>query len=223
MSLIAHYPLTGSDAQDYSGNENNGTLNGGVTTGAAGILGETAFEFDGIDDWINAGSNILNSDSDISVTCWVNTTDSSSNMQIVDERDVDFTGYALSVNSGLVKFIVSGPSVANQSSSTTNVSDGNWHFIAGTWEESSVTASSYVDGVLEGQDGAEAVGGSDTSDTVALGQQSGGTSGGASSNNYYTGRVADIRLYQRKLSPPEIQYLYETTQRGQALTEIKTA
>jgi len=43
---------SGGNSLDISGNNNDGTLNGGVTTGVSGIINE-AYSFDGVDDYVN--------------------------------------------------------------------------------------------------------------------------------------------------------------------------
>ena len=75
--LVGWWPFNGN-ANDESGNGNNGTVNGAILTADRfGNVGK-AYSFDGVDDFINcsfsgpAGANI-----DISVTFWMKTSQSS--------------------------------------------------------------------------------------------------------------------------------------------------
>ena len=54
MTLIGYWPLNENSgkAYDRSGNGNHGSLNGAVTQGETGLLGNTAYDFDGNDDYI---------------------------------------------------------------------------------------------------------------------------------------------------------------------------
>jgi PKD repeat protein len=70
--LVAYYPFNGN-ANDLSGNNNNGTLHGGITAtldrhGTA----TSAYNFDGIDDYIDIPhSQSLNISQQISISIWI--------------------------------------------------------------------------------------------------------------------------------------------------------
>ena len=70
--LVAYYPFNGN-ADDESGNGNNGTVNGAtLTTGRNGNT-DGAYNFDGTDDYINAGDrdDFDFGTSDFSFSLWV--------------------------------------------------------------------------------------------------------------------------------------------------------
>ncbi len=67
-NVVALYHLDG-DANDSSGNNNNGSLVGGLTCNTAGLLGN-ACNFDGDDDYIILSNN-LGSLSDFTLTGWI--------------------------------------------------------------------------------------------------------------------------------------------------------
>lgn len=53
--LVGYWPLhedAGTTANDFSGNANDGTITG-ATLGATGILGTSAYSFDGVDDYVS--------------------------------------------------------------------------------------------------------------------------------------------------------------------------
>ena len=85
--------------------------------------------------------------------------------------------------------------------STVSVNDGKWHLITGTRQ--GTTWSIYVDGVLsssqtQGTGASINASGYDMSVGVGPGNSSG----------YFNGSIDDVRVYDRALSPSEIQYLY---------------
>jgi hypothetical protein len=69
MVLLSYWPLnetSGSTAKDVRGN-NDGTING-ATMGANGILGNTAYDFDGDNDYVS----IYHPTRPFTVACWAN-------------------------------------------------------------------------------------------------------------------------------------------------------
>jgi hypothetical protein len=72
--LIAWYPLDG-DANDRSGNNLNGIVNGASLTVDRFGFSNQAYLFDGIDDFIDCGANNLFNfqSSDFTISCWVAT------------------------------------------------------------------------------------------------------------------------------------------------------
>ena len=74
--LVGWWPFNGN-ANDESGNGNNGTVNGAtLTSDRFGNAGK-AYSFDGVNDWINmpsGNSTSLNITSNYTVTFWFKTT-----------------------------------------------------------------------------------------------------------------------------------------------------
>jgi len=70
--LVGWWPFNGN-ANDESGNGNNGTVNGAVlSSDRFGIEGK-AYSFDGVDDFINFGNTILSAANSASVSFWFQT------------------------------------------------------------------------------------------------------------------------------------------------------
>jgi|GEM_PF-2372193 len=84
MVLVGYWPLdegSRSTAMDYSGNGNDGDLNGSIAQGQIGILNNTSYRFDGTDGYVDTNSkivdNILSSSrSKISISMWLKTSSS---------------------------------------------------------------------------------------------------------------------------------------------------
>ncbi len=70
QGLVAYYPFNGN-ANDESGNGNNGVVNGAtLTSDRFGNVGK-AYDFNGIDNYINCGTNNIFNPQDISISVWV--------------------------------------------------------------------------------------------------------------------------------------------------------
>ncbi|WP_370477221.1 LamG-like jellyroll fold domain-containing protein [Tamlana flava] len=70
--LVAYYPFNGN-ANDESGNGNNGTVNGPVLTEDRFGNPNSAYSFDGVDDYIMVmNSTSLQNISEITISSWVN-------------------------------------------------------------------------------------------------------------------------------------------------------
>ncbi|KPA15373.1 protein containing Fibrinogen, alpha/beta/gamma chain, partial [Candidatus Magnetomorum sp. HK-1] len=104
--LVAYYPFNGN-ANDESGNGNDGEVHGAaLTEDRFGNLNK-AFVFDGDNDYINVkDSSSLDISSTITISCWIKTKGSASYSGIinkVDEGDSNRNGYIVTINS---KFII---------------------------------------------------------------------------------------------------------------------
>ena len=67
--LVGWWPFNGN-ANDESGNGNNGTVNGATLTADRFGVADKAYSFDGVDDYIQAPNYALSGS--ITFTCWVN-------------------------------------------------------------------------------------------------------------------------------------------------------
>jgi hypothetical protein len=71
--LVAWYPFNGN-ANDESGNGNNGIVQGPVLTTNRGGINNTAYLFDGVNDYINISPSLseINSLSQFTISTWIN-------------------------------------------------------------------------------------------------------------------------------------------------------
>ncbi|KPA19280.1 hypothetical protein MHK_000504 [Candidatus Magnetomorum sp. HK-1] len=104
--LVAYYPFNGN-ANDESGNGNDGVVNGATLTIDRYGNNDSAYLFDGDNDYINVkDSSSLDISSTITISCWIKTKGSASYSGIinkVDEGDSNRNGYIVTINS---KFII---------------------------------------------------------------------------------------------------------------------
>lgn len=204
--LVAYYPFDGN-ANDESGNGNNGITYGGITY-ANGKVGQGA-HFDGNDDWVLAPSNrvLAFGSADFSTAFWFRTLDETGYM--LDARTGPERGFWLVVhwsepgvsfgiqnNENDATAIIAAPG-------TTRYQDGAWHHAAGVRIGTNVYL--YIDGTLV----AQAHGPSSYMDIGGgMPLNIGCWFNGPDSERYFTGDLDDLRIYNRALSGTEVLQLY---------------
>ncbi len=190
------------DFLDSSGLGNDGIPKGNPTF-VEGYRRGFGLELDGNDYVVIDAVGDDFTDTDVTLSAWVKTSDSSADW--------------FSCNTGLygnqVRLIIDGGKFgfdtdSEHALSTTTVSDGEWHLL--TFVRDGDTGYTYVDGVMENSFDSAA---NDTSDFVAsdlwsIGQEwdSGGPSG------FLTGIVDDARIYDYALSLGEVAWLAGRTE-----------
>ncbi len=222
--LVAWYPFNGN-ANDESGNGNNGTVNGAtLTTDRNGNLNE-AYHFNGSQQTILvANSTSLSSMSEMTFSCWVNPESWFSNptwgtlyFPIVCKSNTSSLGGLFSI------FLQPNSFYAYFDGYQTGSSTGS---LLGTWVNLTVTVSPtyymrfFIDGQLvsESQSSYVAFPNNSNLDLVIGGDIPGQA-------EYAIGKIDNIAIYNRVLSASEIQQLYQdqTGQVQQPLTCSITA
>lgn len=206
-NLIAHYPFNGN-ANDESGNGNDGTENGGVTL-TADRFGNTnsAYSFDGVDDYIDIGKQIYTGTDNFSISIWVKSAGIQPNIYSVplsqghdsNRRGFGFQ-YGWPLSTPMLLIIGNGIDWEVSDFSYEPDIDFDWHNLVATKEGS--TFKTYFDGTQ-----IETVSYSLNYGTFNLniGRDSYNT---AENHRSFYGDIDDIRLYTRALSQSEIDSLY---------------
>ncbi|NCC23172.1 MAG: LamG domain-containing protein, partial [Alphaproteobacteria bacterium] len=212
--LVAHLKLdeaSGTSAADSSGYGNAGTLaNMAGTEWTSGVL-DGALQFDGTDDYISiAHDPSLNfGTGDFSIGGWVNGNYSlvlDEYPKLYDKIDSSGTEFGFGVwisgsndeDYPSCEWIVSG-NWYFASATGVSVRDGNWHHIMCVRNGSDLDI--YVDGQLRGTY-AGATQSIDTAVDATIGYSV------AWDSDAYTGLIDDVRIYNRALSPAEVETLY---------------
>ncbi|OQX75191.1 MAG: hypothetical protein B6D64_12120 [Bacteroidetes bacterium 4484_276] len=203
--LVAYYPFN-ANANDESGNGNDGTVNGATLTTDRFGNENSAYNFDGINDFIDCGHNSSQVFSDqLTMIAWVNTA-SQSNVRFIFSKwgganDNESFYLALNENNipyGKINFTDTQEIVPQSSNS---IETGNWHMLAMTYNRDS--ALYYVDGVIVDTiyDNREILSGTLP---LMIGDDNG-------NNLRFSGKIDDCRLYNIALSFSQINSLYDIT------------
>jgi hypothetical protein len=222
MSKLVHYPLSedsGSTAYDYSGNQNNGTING-ATQGATGILGASAYSFDGTDDYVHIADSFLIGQEPATFTGWINRDGTGGYDAIYTQANPNtddvIIGFSINSNDNAELRYVDDSSTVREIEGTISIGTG-WTHVAAVMYGTNIEV--YVNGEL---DNSGDVGGSGVIVSSSTQSSDIGTLQRASTL-YFTGNISSVRVYDRVLTQAEIQYLYQTTQRNTFYTETKTS
>jgi hypothetical protein len=194
--LVANFPFSGN-AKDESGFGNNGTVNGATLTADRVGQPNSAYHFDGVDDYIRtADSPSLNLTGNLSIAAWIRPTRASFGVPIIFSNMLEVSphdGYQLRFASGGgVRFMSGDISLFGSKVVPLNT----WTHVAATL--SGATARIYINGVLD----VSGTVGVPTSSSVAQ------TIGASYSPFYFfQGEMDEVRIYNRALANTEVQAL----------------
>ena len=204
VGLVAYYPFNGN-ANDASGNGNNGTPVGAMLTTDRFGTPNSAYYFNGVDQYIQIkGSPSLSPTSAVSFCAWI----------AHESKGTGNGGYVVKKGVYLVNgtYVIGFPDAPGSSAWVTLSGDSaqivsssqepvlnQWSHVAGVYDGASL--SIYVNGELVTSKAASGM----------LQQNSYPLYLGGDYNNpasYFKGKIDDVRIYNRALSTQEIQILY---------------
>src|ERR1041385_618219 len=209
--LIAYYPFNGN-AGDYSINGNNGTVHGASLTTDRFGNSNSAYDFNGVNNYIEIPDNSTLRPASITIAGWIypRSIDVRGIVYKSTYSDASNEQYALEINassqfnSGIKRNSSCLPGAGwNNVTSTKTISLNQWSFVCITWDGSLLKA--YINGVLISTNTSVPAGAIDacSGGTLRLGiewQASGG--------HPFNGKLDDFRFYNRALSDSEVQLLY---------------
>ncbi len=202
MGLVGNWRFdrgTGTTAKDSSPFGNNGTI-----YGASWVRGKFgyALKFDGSDDYVDCGKNdSLNLTEKVTMLAYIKTT-TSSKCAIVSRRK----NALLFINSGKVYVYLYGLSDPGWHAGNTLINDNNWHLIGFTYNKDGGenNLKIYVDGEVDKQITLTGTISLDTDYKVTLGFRE-------EVGDYYDGKIDEVRIYNRALTPEEIKIHFAFT------------
>ena len=153
-----------------------------------------SFNLDGSGYSSVANNSSIKPTSALSIECWIKTPDVSSASKYISDADVGATRFFLMQVSSKARFKIATTEI----DSAANLTDNTWHYIAGTWNGSTMTL--YVDEetpVTISKSGAITY---DTDD-LFIGSRLG-------TGEYFDGLISDVRLYDRALTSDEVENNY---------------
>jgi hypothetical protein len=209
--LVGYWPFCGN-ANDQSGNGNNGTVNGATLTTDRFGNTNSAYNFDGVNDYISTNySGILGINSR-SISFWYN-----SNSNNIEETV--FTGYGennCGAGFACTLFPLNKPAVDNTCSwikSVNSTTINSWNFYTITYTSSDgsdlTNCKIYINGVLQST--------SQNSTLYDINTINGlnmvfGSSILFYPNQFFNGKLDDIGIWNRALTQQEITQLYNQNQ-----------
>lgn len=203
---------SGSTANDISGNNNDGTIDIGISQGENGVLGSNCFGFDAADnDNVEYGDiSALEDISALTVGFWVYFATLGVRQELISKGDPDGND-VWAVRMGQfdqIIFYIDGSSNAGTMSYSWGPSTNTWYHVACVYDsnndwESSDTAGIYIDGVLQKKGSP----GSGTIDTTPEGIQVG--TYGEQGNDPFDGRIDEVFADNDWYGSGNIEALYE--------------
>jgi hypothetical protein len=209
-SLVSWWPADGNAFDVRS--SNNGTLLGHATF-ASGEVGQ-AFSFDGTSGTTVNVPKAANLDvgNQVTVDFWMKG-DPSNNLQNCCQGLVATDFYVVEVGPGGIGFSV-GNGTGFPEAGPVVVSTNIWHHIAGTYDGSNIKF--YVDGVLQAtapQSGS--ISPMQANSFLSIGSEEGrSVCPSCVSSRYFNGLIDEVEIFNRALSQPEIQAIYDAGSAG---------
>ena len=228
--LVGWWPFNGN-ANDESGNGNNGTVNGASLTSDRNGNVNNAYSFDGSSNYIDCGqmANLGNFPTVFTQNAWILAAQNQSNyckMPIISKRQSGSNSWATLGAGGngtigvpwinQAYFFVNAPGyvpgITNALFSSTNTNDAQWHMVTGT--KSGNIYKLYFDGILQDSiiDNYSPLG---STDNMIFGHES---IWGFSCEQWYEGKLDDIGIWNRALTQQEISDLYNSVNCSNNLT-----
>ena len=209
--LVAYYPFNGN-ANDESGNGHHGSIiSNPVFIPDRHGNQNSALSFDGIDDWIEVNSSSLFPSDAITICYWINRNgnDITSFQNYISKEPsfqsfiLDYSGSENRLGSG---YWLGSPGVWTSYGTNYEVTDLNeWIFYAFSYDNTTQTAKSYVNGVLD-----STVVETDPNYYLRPSNQKMYIGRNGSANVYHIqGFLDDVRIYNRALTEEEILDLYD--------------
>jgi hypothetical protein len=213
--LVGYWPFCGN-ANDVSGNGNNGTVNGATLTTDRFGNASSAYSFDGVNDYIDASvSNVPLLNSARTISLWMNFTPLSNDWNgLVSYGDGIGTAnadklYDLFIKNNTQQFYINNNELGNVSGTLSNTI-GNWCNLIISYNGTNINNGYqlYINGVnqsLTPFNYTSLTSLATTISNVFFGRTSMSYSG---QNFYYSGNLDDIGIWNRALTTAEIQQLY---------------
>ncbi len=208
-SLVASYTFCGN-ANDSSPNANNGTINGATLTTDRFGNANSAYSFDGLDDYISVqDNNIFHfGTNNFSTSIWFK---SSSNASILalytkTENGGNYEGINAYLNYPAVGSVRARTDFSNSADANGSYNDGAWHMM--TFTRNGLENKIYIDGVLKGTQTAIAPINVTQNTPLIIGRNN-------LSGSYYLfdGQLDDFKIYSGALTDAEVlaKYTEENT------------
>ena len=223
--LIGWWPFNG-DAKDQSVNANDGTVNGATLVADRNGNLNSAYSFDGVNNWIDCGNKPAFdfTQGSLTLNCWMNSTDNRGDNEIIAKGNSCESGYKLITQSGLLRGTCGDITQLpyEENICPTSVTDGQWHLVTYVIEDlktANTITKLYVDGVLKNTTGPNST---STWTTTTLSHLGFGHSNSIPScAMFYKGLIDDVGMWNRALTQQEITDLFNANTTVTGLTSMQ--
>lgn len=213
--LVMQYNFEGN-ADDWSGNDLHGTVNGATLADDRFGNPNSAYYFDGADDGIESNGVVFSQN--MSIAMWINADlfgTGSTNQVLIGERDQvtpDFLGdgnFQFEIEDSNLSFTIwdNLGNTHNVTTAATSMVSGTWHHVAVTYDNSSFEVRLYQDGVEQDM-GIVNFGGASKNTNSSYPILYGKPFRDNAFGDKFAGSIDDIRIYDGVLSASEINALF---------------
>jgi hypothetical protein len=210
--LVGWWPFNGN-AQDASGNGNHGTVNGATLTADRFGNQNKSYSFDGLDDFIEIPSSVSLNNPQGTINLWLYTTIPNRDVCPIKKTNFSNAGnehYVISITPTEVVFAnkynsncQSGNGWFRTATSNSIYTSPSWHMITATY---SIVNNLYIDGILVSTSIPSSTNPDNCASDIQIGR------GWSAVNEWVTGKIDDIGIWNRTLSQQEITLLYQNCQ-----------
>jgi hypothetical protein len=208
--LVGWWPFNGN-ANDESGNGNNGTVNGATLTTDRNGLASSAFSFDGNADFINCGNNSsVNISGSITISSWILANNFDNDHGIVSKMNTSgVCAYNLVTSSA---FSISPLNKLRWDNScdflfSNAITSNNWIHVVVTFDNTNSEKKIYINGLLSASNFTAQSSINLNSDNLFIGAHQPSNV----ANWSWDGKLDDIGIWNRVLTTCEIQDLYNAS------------
>lgn len=199
--LVGYWKLDGN-AIDHSGNNNNGTIYNATPDANRFGMPVSALKFNGTNSYVDVGSSgSIGISNSMTISAWVKMGDVSDDTRvgnIIGNYNVNpHTNFEGSTN-GRIRFYWNAGEVDLYGTQDLR---GKWHHVLVIRDTSTNKSTIYVDGKIEASKPAGTI--KDIQWPLRIGGDFRATPGIP-----FNGVIDDVRIYNRALTPPEVQFLY---------------
>ncbi len=195
--LVANYKMNGN-ALDSSGYNNNGIVNGPTLTNDRFGKVDSAYRFDGYDDYINCGTNPVITPNNITLSAWVKASSLPNWSGIISNMTAWGTGFSLQMGTTQkIATMISGQYLTTTWNPVIDV----WYNIVATHDSISNENKLYVNGKLERTSNGAVSYETNAKTYIGVFYTSPGL--------FFNGIIDDVRIYNRVLPDSEVKSLYE--------------
>jgi subtilase family serine protease len=215
--LVAYYPFNGN-ANDESGNGNNGTVNGATLASDRFGNENSAYDFDGNADAINLPHDAMNGLFDISTSIWVYASSFINTSAISGANSISDNEYLLyfSTEQKVISQIKSNYFTGGQI-----LPSLAWNNIVTTRNEVNGEVKVYLNGALYNEGTLETGPINISPGGLILGREQDCLGGCFEPVQDFNGKIDDLRIYSRVLTEEDILNIYnEGTRSGGGLAQI---